>query len=146
MTLRILKRKQHKELVASLNAQWECELDFGDYAFVLTPKEKVFLANKEIFEVDLSSLRVNSIGMYFAEVKKELRLSIEGAQLVGPYATQNVVDLSDEQLQQWFKGDDFPFEGEFTGFVILRHNEDYVGCTKIKDGMLLNFCPKSRRL
>jgi len=32
------------------------------------------------------------------------------------------------------------------GFVIIKHNKDFFGSGKFKDGRLLNFLPKIRRL
>jgi NOL1/NOP2/fmu family ribosome biogenesis protein len=119
---------------------------FENLAFI-RGKEKIFAITRDIAAVDLKELRINSIGLYIAEVKNDqLRLSIEGAQLIGPSATKNVLELSTEQLKQWFQGQDIKAEGNYEGFVILKHGNDYIGSGKYKEGYILNFVPKARRL
>jgi len=119
---------------------------FDKLAFI-RGKERIFVITRDVGLVDAKNLRINSIGLYIAEVKDDqLRLSIEGAQLVGPSATKNVYELSEEQLKEWFKGNDIKVEGDYDGFVILKHGNDYVGSGKYKEGFILNFVPKARRL
>ncbi|MBI4140217.1 hypothetical protein HY485_00100, partial [Candidatus Woesearchaeota archaeon] len=98
-------------------------------------------------QIDFSKLRINSIGLYFAEFRNnELRLSIEGSQIIGPKATKNVVELNNDELKQWLRGEDLEKECDENGFVIIKHGNDYLGCGKIKEGKVLNFVPKARRL
>ncbi len=119
---------------------------FSKLAFI-RGKERIHAITRDVEKVDLQQLRINSMGLYIAEVKNgQLRLSIEGAQLVGPSATKNVCELSDEQLREWFKGNDITIEGKYEGFAILKHGTDYVGSGKYKEGVILNFVPKARRL
>ncbi len=119
---------------------------FEKLAFI-RGKERIYVINRDIEKVDMTNLRVNSMGLYIAEVKNEqLRLSIEGSQLIGPGATKNVYELSKEQLRKWFMGQDIGVDGQYEGFVILKHENDYVGSGKFKEGLILNFVPKTRRL
>jgi NOL1/NOP2/fmu family ribosome biogenesis protein len=119
---------------------------FKEHAFV-KGKEKIYMISRDVDKIDLSQVRINNIGLYIAEVKKEqLRLSIEGAQLIGKVATKNVYEMDDEQLKKWFKGEDIPVKEEYEGFAILKHGEDIVGSGKYKEGEILNFVPKIRRL
>ena len=120
--------------------------EFKKLAFV-RGKEKVYLITRDLDKLDLGAIRINSIGLYIAEIKKgQLRLSIEGAQLIGPTATKNVCELTTAQLKQWFTGNDLEVDKEYEGFVILKHGNDYVGSGKYKEGRILNFVPKARRL
>ena len=119
---------------------------FGELAFI-RGKERIYCITRDIDKVDVKKLRINSLGLYIAEVKNEqLRLSIEGSQLIGPTATKNVCELDREQLKEWFQGHDLKIEGEYSGFVILKYENDYVGSGKYKDKLILNFVPKARRL
>jgi len=119
---------------------------FKTLAFV-KGKDKIFLISRDVEHLDLESLRINNLGLYIAEIKKDqLRLSIEGAQIIGPGATKNVCEIDTAQLKKWFKGEDIEVEGQYDGFVILKHGEDYVGSGKYKEGNILNFVPKARRL
>ena len=119
---------------------------FEKLAFI-RGKENIYTITKDVGMIDMKNLRINSIGLYIAEVKNgQLRLSIEGAQMIGPSATKNVVELSKEQLKEWFKGNDLKIEGSYEGFAILRHGKDYVGSGKYKEGLIMNYVPKARRL
>jgi len=119
---------------------------FDEVAFV-RGKERIYAIHRDIDKIDVKNIRMNSIGLYIAEVKNgQLRLSIEGSQLIGPVATKNVCELSKEQLRKWFQGNDIETEGKYEGFVILKHGNDYVGSGKFKEGLILNFVPKARRL
>ena len=92
-------------------------------------------------------MRINSIGMYFCEIDKlGIRLSIEGSQIVGPLASKNIAEISEEQAKQWLKGEDLEVEGNYSGFVIIKHNDDFLGAGKYKDGRILNYVSKSRRI
>ena len=102
---------------------------------------------RDVDKIPREGLRVNSLGLYVAEVKgDQLRLSIEGSQLIGPIAKRNVHEIDKEQLKEWFQGKDIKIEKEYEGFVILKHNNDFVGSGKFKEGFILNFVPKARRI
>ena len=119
---------------------------FDTLAFI-RGKERIYAINRDIEKIDLKQIRVNSMGLYIAEVKNDqLRLSIEGSQLIGPTATKNVCELTKDKLRQWFMGQDIDVDGQYEGFVILKHGNDYVGSGKFKEGLILNFVPKARRL
>tara|TARA_Y100000034_G_scaffold40026_2_gene49308 strand:- start:736 stop:1257 length:522 start_codon:yes stop_codon:yes gene_type:complete len=167
--LKILNSKQLKPIKQLLKQQFDADFDFSKYAVLLSSKDKIYIANKDIFtdkNLDLYKLRVNSIGIYFAYIKNnELRLSIEGSQLVGPIAKTNIITLSDKEFNQWIQGIDIdksahkkpspshpPKEKQQYNsitnnkFVIIKHNTDYIGCGKTKDNRILNFVPKTRRI
>ena len=43
-------------------------------------------------------------------------------------------------------GTDIKSEQEFVGFVIIKKNEDFLGCGKYKEGIILNYVSKARRI
>ena len=119
---------------------------FEKSAFVRR-NEKIALVSRAVEQVLDNSLRINSAGLYIAEVKDDqLRLSIEGSQLIGPTATKNVCEITHEQTKEWFKGNDLQVSGDFEGFVIIKSSDDFIGSGKFKEGFILNFVPKARRL
>jgi len=145
MDLKILNKKDAKKILATLEKQWGFREKL-DYAFIETEKGKIYIANKEIFDLDLSDLKISSIGLYFAETRNGIRLSIEGSQIVGKKATRNVVELTEKEAKEWMKGGDIDKETSAEGFVIIRHKDDFLGSGKAtKDGKILNFVPKNRR-
>lgn len=120
--------------------------NFKELVFI-KGKEKVYIITRDIDNVNMTNIRINSIGLYIVEIKNEqLRLSIEGAQLIGPHATKNVCELTKEQLKKWFKGEDIQVEGQYEGFVILKYENDYVGSGRYSEGTITNFVPKARRI
>jgi len=144
--LKILNNKEIKKILKLIETRWNAKLNLN-YGFLKNNKNRIFIVNKDISEIDLSKLRINSIGLYFCEINnQDIRLSIEGSQIVGPKATKNIVEISKEQTKQWFKGEDLEIEGNYEGFVIIKYNDDFLGCGKYKDGRVLNYVSKSRRI
>ncbi len=150
MNLKILNAKEKKEFLKVLESQWGFSKKM-EYAFLMSPKEKVYLIHRDLEKVDTSRLRVDTLGVYFAEFRNgEIRLSIEGSQIIGKDCSKNVVELSREQMRSWLKGKDLEEgipEGEgYRGFVILKHENDFLGTGKLKEGKITNFVPKTRRI
>ncbi|MBU4284590.1 MAG: hypothetical protein KJ968_05785 [Nanoarchaeota archaeon] len=145
LELKILNRKKIKEILALIKEQWGADFS-SELVFLMNDKGKIFLVNKEVFDLPLEKLKINSIGLYFGELKNnELRLSIEGSQLIGKDAKQNLIEINEKQAMQWLKGQDIDIKGNYHGFVILKHKNDFFGTGKYKDGKVLNFVPKARR-
>ena len=145
LELKILNRKKIKEILALIKKQWGADFK-TELVFLMNTQNKIFLVNKEVFNINLKKLRINSIGLYFGELKNnELRLSIEGSQMIGKSAKQNIIELNEKQAMQWLKGEDIGIKGDYNGFVILKHNNDFLGTGKYKHGKVLNFVSKSRR-
>ena len=103
--------------------------------------------NKDIAKISLDKIRINSIGLYIAELKNnEVRLSIEGSQIIGPKAKKNVIELEEKNEREWLKGRDIELKTKEKGFVILKNKDNYLGSGKVKQNNILNFIPKIRRL
>ncbi len=126
-------------------------MEFGyaleeDYAFLLNEKGRLFIVNKDISRVDLRKLRVDKYGLYFGEWNEELRLSMEGAWIVGEKAKKNVVDLDEQEVRQYFLGEDLDKDlGEEKRWVLLRFKGEVVSCAKYKEKRILNYLPKIHR-
>src|SRR3989344_4473447 len=79
-----------------------------DYAYLQSEKGKIYLVNKYVGRIDLKKLRIDKLGLYFAEIKDDnVRLSKEGAQLLGKLAEKNkkklknVVELDKEEMKKY---------------------------------------------
>ena len=142
---KILNKKEIKEILKQIEEQWGADLDL-EYGFIQNNKTKISIINRDIGSIDLEKLRINSIGMYFCELERGIRLSIEGSQLVGPKATKNVLEVSKEDAKLWLLGEDLPSDGEFEGFVIIKSEDDYFGSGKSSKGKILNYVGKERRI
>jgi NOL1/NOP2/fmu family ribosome biogenesis protein len=144
--LRALSGRDLKPILKIIQDQWGAEMDFPQ-AWYQSTKNDLFIVSKDIGKVDVRSLRINSVGLYFGEIKKGLlRLSIEGSQLIGPKATKNIVELDEKELRKWLRGEDLIKQVGAYGYVIMKSGNDFVGCGRIKEGKILNFVPKARRL
>jgi len=85
-------------------------------------------------------------GVYFGRIESDgIRLTIEGAFLVGPKATKNVVELEDEKAKRYLAGESVEVDVP-DGWVLLKWRSYYLGSAKAKAGRLLNYVPKERRL
>ena len=144
--LKILNKKQIKPILKAIKTQWNADVKL-DYAFLQNEKGKIFIINKEFADIDLEKLKINSLGFYLGLIKNNhLRLSIEGSQIIGPKAKKNIIELTDDQLKHWLKGEDIKTNDKSEEFVLIKNNKDFFGTGKIKEGDILNFIPKGRRL
>jgi NOL1/NOP2/fmu family ribosome biogenesis protein len=85
-------------------------------------------------------------GIYFGRIESDgIRLTIEGSFLVGPKATKNFIELDDERARRYLAGESVEVEVP-DGWVILKWRSYYLGSAKAKNGKLLNYVPKERRL
>jgi len=143
----ILNSKKVKEISEALKKQFGFKEKL-DYAFIQTQKNKIYLVNKDIGQIDFQKLKVNSFGMYFCEWKHNtVRLSIEGSQLIGPKAEKNILELDDKQIIQWMNVKELEIDKDLNKeFLIIKNHTDFLGSGKIINNKLLNFVPKTRRL
>jgi NOL1/NOP2/fmu family ribosome biogenesis protein len=142
---KILNAKQAKEILKLIKDRWDVDFS-SDYVFLKNEKQKVFITNRDLDRLDLEKLRINSTGLYIAEIKDGIRLSIEGSQLIGPEAKKNVLEVDDKQARDWLKGVEIEYKGDLKGFVIIKNKDNYIGCGKAVTDKILNFIPKTRRI
>ena len=144
--LKILNKKETKRILELIKNQWGFEGEL-DYVFLMSTKNKIYLINKDIANIDTGKIRINSLGLYFAESKThDIRLSIEGSQIIGQKATKNIIELDQAQARNWIKGNDLEMNSEVHGFAIMKHGKDFLGCGRVSGDKVLNFVPKARRL
>jgi NOL1/NOP2/fmu family ribosome biogenesis protein len=142
--LKILNSKEIKQIMNMLKEQYGFN-EKPDYVFLKSSKEKIYIINRNMANIDLTKLRIDSMGLYFGGFQKDgFRLSIEGSQIIGKKAKKGIINLDDKQKTQWLKGEDITYEGE--GYVIVKNKQDILGSGKIKDNKLLNYIPKARKL
>jgi NOL1/NOP2/fmu family ribosome biogenesis protein len=150
MKLKPLNKKETKKILEQINLEYGCnavEAIIDEYAFFISDKNKIYIMSNEIKYVDLSKVRINSFGLYFAELNYgKIRLSMEGAVIIGKIATKNILEIDYNTSREWLKGIDISTNKEFDGFVIIKYNNDFLGCGKYKEGKILNFVPKPRRI
>ena len=150
MNLKPLKRKEASKILEQVGQEYGCDakkLLIDDHAFFISDKNKIYFINNSIKEADLTNIRINSFGLYFCEINHDkIRLTIEASQLIGPTATKNIFEVDDQTARSWLKGEDIECDQEFEGFVIVKNKADFLSSGRYKEGKILNFIPKIRRI
>ncbi len=87
-------------------------------------------------------------GIYFCkEELVEIRLSLEGVQLLKDQITKGIFKLeNDEQLEQWMTGQELLIKTGLYGVLAIKYKDDFLGCGKASENKIGNFIPKNRRL
>ncbi|MBI2548868.1 hypothetical protein HYW21_05960 [Candidatus Woesearchaeota archaeon] len=141
----VMNSKEIKELMKVLEKAYGFRGKL-DYVSLMNEHERIVLVNKEVFNVELSKLKIDALGMYFGQYHHgTLRLSIEGSQCIGAQCTHHIVELQSKEVVDWIRGNDIAKEAP-EGFVLVKHNNDFYGCGKAKQNVILNFVPKERRV
>jgi NOL1/NOP2/fmu family ribosome biogenesis protein len=143
-----LTSSDKKKIIEQLNKQFGItELP---YLIIQFGKEKLrlytgSLSKEELYYLD-NEIRVENIGLYFAKQEDEgIRLTIDGVQLLKNQITKNIVELDDNQANEWLKGNDLNVQTE-KGWKILKHKDEFLGCGKSTGEKISNFMPKERRI
>jgi len=145
MKLRILNSKEVKKIMACIEEQFGFTKKL-DCAFLMNRKSRIYIVSKDISDIDLDSLRIDTLGLYFATMYDDgIRLSIEGSQLVGPHASKNILKLEGIELRDYIKGEDLAGK-DISGYYLVSNGKDFFGCAKLTPQKILNFVSKARRL
>lgn len=152
--------KQRKELLEKLKYYGIDELP--QYILTESGKEKIraysgSLSMEQIRELN-KEIGVELIGMYLLHnYLNNIRLAFDAVAALKSQIKENILELNDEQAQEFLKGRDVALskeeqeklksQGEQLGFKIFRHKEDLLGTGKLtQEGRLVNYMPKERRI
>ena len=149
MKLAILKRNKRIEIEKILEKNYGIKIPFK-YQLVKLGKEKlrIFTGNLGARDILILSkiLTIDTIGLYFAFFKDdELRISFDSAILFGRNAI-NSVSLNDREAKEWLRGQDLEKNTQIRGYVVIKYNDNILGCGKATGRKILNFVPKERRI
>ena len=143
-----LPSSQKKKIINLLNNQFG--ISKIPHLFLKFGKEKLRLysgdfSKEELIELD-NNLKIESIGLYFAKIQNDgIRLSLDGTILLKSQISKNILDLSDKQSKDWFKGEDLNLKLD-KNFKILRNKNDIIGTGKSTGEKITNSMPKERRI
>jgi NOL1/NOP2/fmu family ribosome biogenesis protein len=173
MKIDVLSRAKKKRFLAAVEG-------FGiskvDEVLIRTGKERIRAFSGDLDKTEILALwrvlPVEVIGLYVGKDfvsrhgKRETRLSLDGihawksqvesaisGRLVvrGSGGSARVVQLSEEQEEKWFLGENIELSSEQgkigEGFVAVKSGEDFVGTGKVdaEGKILYSFLPKERR-
>ncbi|MGV8142721.1 MAG: methyltransferase RsmF C-terminal domain-like protein [Candidatus Pacearchaeota archaeon] len=149
MNLDIYDSKKRKKMLEQLNDRFGIT-EIPKFLFE-TGRERVRGFNGELTIDELYGLsritNVEFLGLYLfrADEDRSVRLSFDACLLLADQITKNIIDIDNEQLKVWMRGDNLPIVMA-KGMYIIRHGEDFLGCTVCDGEKLINFVPKERRL
>ena len=114
-------------------------------------EERLFLFTGSFSEKDIELLQkctfIERMGVYFAKItENEVRLSIEGSQILKEQINKNIFSLNPSQAEEWMKGHELLIKTGSHGFLIMKHQDDFLGTGKASEEKIGNFIPKNRRL
>jgi len=161
-----------KKIIEQLNKQFGItELP---YLIIQFGKEKLrlysgILSKEELYYLD-NEVRIETIGLYFAKYEdqknkstpkkdlfldapkstkdfgqNEIRLTIDGVQLLKSQITKNILELNDKDADHWLSGNDLDIKSD-RGWKILKDKDEFLGCGKSTGERITNFMPKERRI
>jgi NOL1/NOP2/fmu family ribosome biogenesis protein len=140
-----------------VDGQWEAEMwrlieaQFGvaslpGYRLLRSGRYRIRIISEAAYQLTCLTPGFELAGLYLGEFGiGGIRLSLDGAQLIGPHATRQVVSLTSAQAEAWLRGESIDVEDRRSGYVVVRHQSDILGCGNLSRGRLHNFLPKDRR-
>ena len=147
-TPKYIKSSEKKQITAELESLYGIQKI--PHLLIQTGKEKIrgftgSMSKEEINEISkLTNLEI--IGVYlFKEEGSGLRLSIEATQFFNDQIDKNIVQLTDEQLEDYFKGQEPKIEAE-KGLKVLKNKETPITSAISNGDKISNFIPKERRI
>ncbi|MDD3263870.1 MAG: hypothetical protein PHT94_03165 [Candidatus Nanoarchaeia archaeon] len=127
-------------------------LNYKYFSIFSNNKDKYYVTNKEVENIDLRRLNLVNVGLYIGEMMKNyFRPSIEFAQIIAPYVNKNIIELNKKEAIDFLNGFDI-FKEDFNGkieeqnFIIIIYENDVLGIARKNEDRLLNFLSKGRRL
>lgn len=145
----ILNSKERKLIRKQLEKDFEINTLPEKVYFCINEKDNVYIANKELFDIDRFSLRASSFGLRFGSYDEHgFLLSVEGTQLVGEQATKNIIELNEEEKEAWTMGEELSIDTSTmeNQIILIKHGKKFFGSAKAKKGKIKNTLPKARIL
>src|SRR3989338_8862357 len=167
--IHILSNQETQEILSKLNEQFGIKEIPGK--LIKIGKEKIYLFNGDFSEEQIKNLEkitfIEKTGVYIGAIfspTNEIRLSIEGTQIFKDQITKNIFEINGErlcetnlsnqtragsgaeQLNDWMLGRELNIKTGLRGIIVIKHQDDFLGCGKASENKIGNFVPKSRRL
>lgn len=150
---KVLNRKEVEEIEKIIEKNYGCRIGLKNYIVFITGEEKIWITSNDVdFNIFNVLKRCYRIGIYFGKLKRnrKIKLSIEGAMMVGKKAIKNIAILNDESALKYIHGYDVKadriIEGELNNFVLIKNREDFIGVGILRENYIENLIPKSRRI
>jgi NOL1/NOP2/fmu family ribosome biogenesis protein len=117
------------------------------YRLLQSGRKRIRMVSAGVYNLLSKLTAAGPVGLYIGEYSPQtIRLSMDGAHLLGPLATKQTIELDDDQAKTWLQGEPMNYKAEHKGYVIVVNQGDILGCGRLSDGVLHSFVPKVRRL
>ncbi len=148
MNLKFIKSSQKRKIIEKLNQQFG--IQSLPYLLMKSGKEKIRAFSGHLSKEEIKTLsyltNIEIIGLYmFKEENNEFRLTIDATHLLKQQISKNIIEINEQQLQDWLKGNNLDINAS-EGVKIIKNNEDFIGSGKSNGQKLFNYIPKDRRL
>ncbi len=147
--IKILSLHEKRKIEQQLEEQFGIKEIPGEIIAWGSERLLLFTGEAEKYELEkiIESAALEKIGVYFAKViNGELKLTIEGSQILNEQIKKNIFEIDDEQAEEWMMGRELNISTGMKGFVVVKNKENYLGCGKASEHKITNFIPKERRL
>lgn len=146
--MKILNDKEKQEIIEIIKKEYG--ITKIDSLLIRFGSEKIRIfsgnLNSNVLQKLDNSLRIEAIGLYaMKNLENSLRLTIDSLNLLKDQINKNIIELTNEQVNQWLKGNELYIE-ESPGLKVLKKGSDYIGCGKSTGSKITNFVPKERRI
>ncbi len=148
---KILSGREIKKIEELIEKNYGCRIKLCN--MFMTAEEKLWIAGEDVNIAALSNLKnCYRIGIYFGKLKRnnKIKLSMEGAIIVGKKAGKNVAIVDDKEAMEFAEGNDIheykEIDCEKNNFVIVKRGDDAIGVGILRDGYIENLIPKARRM
>jgi len=147
--IKFLSAKERQEIIEKLKNQFGIENVNGE--FILSGTDRIFLYQGSLKQEEITQIQkrtiIERIGIYFAKkINDEIKLSLDGVQISREKIKKNIFEINKKQADDWMSGKELLIETGLRGFMILKYENNFLGCGKASEGKITNFVPKSRRL
>ncbi len=147
MNIQFIKSNEKRKIIEQLNQQFGIQ-DLP-YLLLESGSEKIrafsgSLSKDEILEIGRLA-NIESIGTYLVKKEHDLRLSFDACHLLKNQINKNIVEINEEDYEEYIRGYDLPIKTD-RGTKVIKFNSDFVGCAKSNTEKLINHIPKERRL
>ena len=148
---KVLNDKEKEKIVEKLNGQFGIIEVPGK--IVMRGKERLFLYSGNLDDEEMEKLEslvfIERAGIYFAKIEEpneDIRLSIEGTQILGNQIKKNIFEIPENLVDDWMKGHELNVQSGMKGFVVMKFKDEFLGTGKASENKIGNFIPKNRRL
>ncbi|HRZ85155.1 MAG TPA: hypothetical protein P5277_00060 [Candidatus Paceibacterota bacterium] len=155
MKVEIMDNTKKKKIIKELNDNYGIKDIKG--LFIKTGKEKIRLFSGNISWDELNELakniHVDLVGMQLCTIVDDgIRINFDAINLpvVKDQINQNIVEISDEQIEKWMNGKDIEYDEDKLNkinktFLVIKQGNDFLGIGKNKKTYIQNYVPKERR-